>query len=143
MFFIVIPQCLLINEELDGHILINNETILIKDYTFTINGYLFYQINKIFNENINYYIYNYNQYITFKNFNNMFKHNKYMHFSNNVITIDLDLDNINIINIKAKEITYECKKMYFNKNKEFIISNELKTLPSFEIKYDLFFLNLI
>ena len=63
--------------------------------------------------------------------------NKQIIFSNNIISIKLLFESYNIINIKCKENTYECKKLYFNKNKEFIIESEIKTLPAFEISYDL------
>ena len=144
MFFVVIPQSLLVNEELNGYININSNNINIKininDFTFYINGYLFYQINEVFKSDVSYYIYNYNQITTFDNFNNMQKtiNNKGMIFSNNIIVIKLNFNDAAIVNIKAKEQTYMCKKLYFNKNKEFIIEYEYKTMPAFDINFDLF-----
>ncbi len=139
MHFIVIPQCLLINGELEGYININNNIdINISNFTFSIYGYLFYKIDYEFKNDISYYIFNYNQNRTFSNFNNIQKStiNKKNIFSNNVINIKQDdLDPYNII-IKSIEQTYECKRMYFNTNKEFIIENEIITLPSFQVTYD-------
>jgi hypothetical protein len=134
MFFIVIPQCLLINEELNGYIIINKYKIMIENYSFCINGYLLYQINEEL-KNYDYYIYNYNQIRHYNNFNNMsvcIKNNKKI-FSNNVIKITFDYLSPFFINIKACEQSYICNKMYFNTNKEFIIENKINYLPSFNI----------
>ena len=142
MYFIVIPQSLLVNEELNGYINIinNNIKININDFTFYINGYLFYQINEVFKSDISYYIYNYNKITTFDNFHNIQKtiNNTEMIFSNNIIFIKLKFNEPSIIYIKAHEQTYKSKKAYFNKNKEFIIEYEYKTMPAFELYFDLF-----
>ncbi len=137
MFFIVIPKCMLINEELNGYIKINNTNniIMIENYSFIINGYLFYQIFEEL-KNINYEIYNYNQKRIYSNFSNIsviIKENKKI-YSNNVIEITHYINESYIL-IKATETKYLCKKMYFNKNKEFIIEEKFKTIPSFETNY--------
>ncbi len=131
MFFIVIPKFILINEELEGYILVNNKTIImIKNFSFIINDYLFYQIN---DNNISYEIYNYNQRRIYNEFTNIIlkKSLNTMIFSNNIIQIIYNLKD-NYIFIKAKKCIYSSKKIYFNSNKELIIEDEIKTSPPFE-----------
>jgi hypothetical protein len=148
MFFIVIPKCILINEELNGHIIIDNNKktikIMINNYSFYINDYLFYQINDRIN-NLTYCIYNYNQYrilpgLTINNRNTinasyyMKDYNNNITYTNNIIEISHKTTEPNSIIINAKECSYICEKKYFNTNKEFIIEDKIQTIPSFKIK---------
>ncbi len=136
MFFIVIPQCLLINEELQGYILINNTKIMIENYSFFINGYLFYQINEILKD-YKYYINNYNEFRKFSSFNNILKINNHKEiiYSNNIIKITQNIDEPYFLTIEGIQQTYLCKKLYFNINKEFIIEEKSQTLSSFTCEY--------
>ncbi len=152
MFYISIPQCCLINEELDGYLMIYIDYkpiyIMIKAYTFQYSGYLFYKINRPFNINIKYNIYNYSQINVistinnssqwlrdqnneFNIFTNILKNIKQTNYSNGIVNI---LHNSDYIIIKASETTYTCKRLYFNTNKEFIIDSIEKTLPAFKLE---------
>jgi hypothetical protein len=137
MFFIVIPKFILINEELEGYILVNNKTIImIKNFSFIINDYLFYQINV--NNTISYEIYNYNKKRICNEFTNIIlkKTINTLIFSNNIIQITYNLKDKYIF-IKAKECIYLSKKIYFNSNKELIIKDKIKTSPPFETYYSI------
>ncbi len=135
MFLIVIPKFILINEDLEGYILVNNKKIImIKNFSFIINDYLFYQIDDI--NLVSYEIYHYNQNRIYNEFTNIMlkKYINTLIFSNNIIQITYHL-NDKYIFIKAKELIYLSKKIYFNSNKELIIEDEFKISPPFEGYY--------